>query len=162
MVAKASAPFQQTPTLEVDGKVFAQSTAIASFLAREFGLHGKTNLESLEIDQWVNLQQDIIDEVRRAKLEKDPERVEEIWKNFKETFSPRFLQFFEDGLKQNGTGFLVGDRLTLADLVLFDVITGVVANRTCGLDSYPLVRAHGDKVAAIEGIRAWVESRPAL
>ncbi|XP_012935065.1 probable glutathione S-transferase 7 [Aplysia californica] len=157
---KDATPFGQTPTLEVDGKLFAQSTAIATFLAREFGFHGKTNLESLEVDQWVNLNQDFLSEVGKGMLEKDAEKKAEIWKNFKETVSPRFLQYYEDGLKQNGTGYLVGDRLTLADLVVFDMVTGVVDNRICGLENFPLIKALVDKVGAVEGIKTWMETRP--
>ncbi|XP_005093139.2 probable glutathione S-transferase 7 [Aplysia californica] len=157
---KKATPFGQTPTLEVDGKLIAQSTAIAAFLAREFGFHGKTNMESLEIDQWLNLKQDFFSEIRKAVVEKDAEKQAEIWKIFKETVSPRYLQYYEDGLKQNGTGYLVGDRLTLADLVVFDIVTGIVEGKICGLENFPLVKALVDKVGAVERIKSWIETRP--
>ncbi|XP_022087473.1 glutathione S-transferase 1-like [Acanthaster planci] len=52
-------PTQQTPALEVDGKMLCQSKAILRYLAKEFGFDGKTNLECAFIDQVVDTVEDI-------------------------------------------------------------------------------------------------------
>lgn len=43
-------PFGQMPVLDVDGKIYAQSTAISRYLAKQVGLIGKDDLENLAID----------------------------------------------------------------------------------------------------------------
>lgn len=43
-------PFGQMPVLDVDGKIFPQSTAISRYLAKQVGLIGKDDLENLAID----------------------------------------------------------------------------------------------------------------
>merc|ERR1711874_391096 len=157
---KPQTPFGQSPTLEVDGKVYGQSMAIATYLAREFGLYGKTNLDGLAIDQYVQLIQDLVAVAVKGFMEKDEAKKAEIWKTFKETDSPKYVGFFEKGLKDNGTGFLVGNQLTLADIAVFDLMTGMLDEKLCGLDNFPLVKALVAKVGAVDKIKTWVETRP--
>lgn len=40
----------QLPVLEVDGKLYHQSTAIVRFLAKTFNLNGKDEFEDIQID----------------------------------------------------------------------------------------------------------------
>jgi len=53
-------PFGQVPALEYDGEVLTQSTAIARFLAKEFGLAGKTNLEQAQADMVCDAANDLL------------------------------------------------------------------------------------------------------
>ena len=46
-------------------------------------------------------------------------------KSIREERLPKFLGYFSSLLDANGSGFLVGDKVTLADLVLFQVIDGI-------------------------------------
>merc|ERR1711887_202314 len=50
---KPTTPYGQTPLLSWDGEVIAQSMAITRFLAAQFGLKGKNNLESAQVDEVV-------------------------------------------------------------------------------------------------------------
>ena len=45
-------PYRQMPVLEIDGVKYCQSHSIARYLAREFGLAGKTSLENLKADEF--------------------------------------------------------------------------------------------------------------
>ena len=47
--------------MEVDGEVIAQSTSIARFLAKEFGLAGKDHLEQAQADMIVDTCNDIVE-----------------------------------------------------------------------------------------------------
>ena len=54
-------PLGQVPILEFNGVVISQSIAIARFLAKEFGLAGKTNLEQAQADMIVDASSDLQD-----------------------------------------------------------------------------------------------------
>jgi len=56
-------PFAKVPVLEVDGKKIDQSIAISRYLAKQCGLAGKNDWESLEIDSTV----DTIHDLRASK-----------------------------------------------------------------------------------------------
>lgn len=47
-------PFGLLPVLEIDGKQVAQSNAIARHLAKQYGLAGKNEWESLQCDVLVD------------------------------------------------------------------------------------------------------------
>jgi glutathione S-transferase len=51
---KSSLPWGQIPVLNYKGQVMCQSLSIARFLAAEFGLAGKNNLESAQVDEIVD------------------------------------------------------------------------------------------------------------
>ena len=52
-------PLGVMPVLEYDGEVLSQSKTIARFLAKEFGIAGKTNLEQAKADMIVDMVTDI-------------------------------------------------------------------------------------------------------
>ena len=53
-------PLGQVPALEIDGVVISQSLTIARFLAKEFGLAGKTNLEQAQADMVIDAGNDLV------------------------------------------------------------------------------------------------------
>ena len=55
----ADMPMGQLPVLEFDGQVLCQSLTIARFLAKEFGLAGKTNLEQAQADMVIDTGNDL-------------------------------------------------------------------------------------------------------
>ncbi len=52
-------PLGQIPVIEFDGQVLSQSLTIARFLAKEFGLAGKTNLEQAQADMVIDTGNDL-------------------------------------------------------------------------------------------------------
>lgn len=52
-------PFGKVPVLEIDGKKVSQSAAISRYLAKQYGLAGKNDWESLEIDVTVDTIHDL-------------------------------------------------------------------------------------------------------
>jgi glutathione S-transferase len=156
---KPRAPFGQAPFLELDGHVYAQSLAIKTFLAREFGFHGQTNLESLQIDQVTQLVEDFTNVSLKAMFAGDEAVVKEAVAKVKAEDSPKFLGFFEKLLKENGTGYFVGNRLTLADIIVFDVATGMLEDIVDINDSFPLLKKNVETVRAHSKIGPYVASR---
>merc|ERR1711936_1004180 len=138
---KANTPFGQVPVLTVGGKQYGQSLAIATYLAKECGLYGKSNLEQLAIDQYAQLAGDLLNGGVKAMICKDEKEKAELWKKFKEEDSPKYFAWFEKAIGDNGSGFMVGSSMTLADKV-------------CSMEAYPKLKALCDKVAANPGIKA--------
>jgi glutathione S-transferase len=50
----AGMPFGMLPVLEIDGKAVAQSNAVARYLARQYGLAGRSEWEALQCDVLVD------------------------------------------------------------------------------------------------------------
>ena len=55
------------PELEFDGETLGQSHSIARFLAKEFGLAGKTNVEAAKADGIVEAGKDIVEAALKFK-----------------------------------------------------------------------------------------------
>jgi glutathione S-transferase len=156
----ALTPFGKTPTLEVDGEIFAESLAIKTYLAREFGFYGQTNLESLRIDQVTNLVEEFGQICGRAMFIGDEAQIKEAVAKVKAEDVPKYLGHLERLLKQNGTGYFVGNRLTLADIVVLDVATGFSENIVDINDSFPLLKKNVETVKAHNKIGPYLASRP--
>ena len=52
-------PLGVMPVLDYDGEIISQSKTIARFLAKEFGIAGKTNLQQAKADMIVDCVTDI-------------------------------------------------------------------------------------------------------
>jgi glutathione S-transferase len=75
---------------------------------------------------------------------------------------PKFLDYFEDVLSRCGTGWLVGDQASVADLSLFQVVSGLdyaapQAFRALS-PRIPLTLALRDRVAARPRVAAYLAS----
>ncbi|KAK7092015.1 glutathione S-transferase 1-like [Littorina saxatilis] len=150
---KPNAPFGQAPYIEHNGKYYGQSLAIANFLAREFGLAGKTNLESLRVAEVVQLVQDFISCLVKIFYEKDDAKKVELFTNLKEKDLPKFFGFFQKLLKENGAnGHFVGNQLTLADVWVYDIIKA--------LEETLKVETPAKDYAELQTLTAKVEAQP--
>ncbi|CAG5117476.1 unnamed protein product [Candidula unifasciata] len=145
---KPNTPFLQLPVLEIDGKRYGQSIAIATYLAREFGFCGKSNIEELQINQAIQLAVDLMNTGSKAFYESDPA------KKF-----PKYFQFFEKLLKESGTGFVVGNSLTLADIVFYDLVFNYISRKVASIEGYPLLQALSKTVESNEKIKAYLAAR---
>merc|ERR1711909_248817 len=68
---KTSLPLGQLPVLTVEGKTIGQSITIARYLAKRFGLAGKTDLAAAEADQAVDALTDLMNNIPPIMKEKD-------------------------------------------------------------------------------------------
>ncbi|XP_035826634.1 glutathione S-transferase-like [Aplysia californica] len=121
--------------------------------------YGKSDIECLQIDQLLNLISDYLDISGKVFLEADKDKKAELLKSCKGPDTQRYFGYFERLLKQNGTSFFVGKELTLADIAVFDLVTGWMKNFMGPIDNFPLANALVSKVAANDKIKAYVAKR---
>lgn len=160
---KPNTPFGQIPILEIDGKTFCQSNAIARYLARKFKLAGKTDLEELQVDMIIDCFEDIAKPVLAARFESDETRKATLQKKLSEEQLPTFLENLEKILKSNngGDGFFVGNELTWADLAFLAVYGWIkLSGNESLIDKHSKLKALKDRVEAVPKIAAWIAKRP--
>ena len=178
---KASGKFWESmdklPILEVDGQIICQSKAIERYLASTFGLMGSNALEAAKIDSLceciLDLKEIDRDFTRLQKTRKwcveDKETAENKW--FTETFAEKLAAFdkllalgiYHDKGKDDDDVYSVGNRLSLADIVIYTFLMDYFNDKVAIKKSYAscktlnaIVRTVGDN----EGIKKWMSERP--
>ena len=158
---KSKQVFSQLPVLEVteNGKTtaIAQSHTIERFLAKRFGLDGKTEMEKAQCDMVVEQIRDILDALifmyRKPSSDEKKADIESFFKDEVRGFPAKFtdLQNFLEANKE-GNGYLVGNSLTYADIILVVVYDWLFARRASILDKYPLMKQHEEKIKSLPKI----------
>jgi len=115
-------PFAQVPSLSIDGVDLVQTGAILRYLGRKHNMYGDNPLEQTQIDIAIGGFEDLLqkygplvyDQEFETKKEKYLTEVLSVW-----------LTHFERLLEKNhgGSGFFVGNRLSIADIVAFDLFS---------------------------------------
>lgn len=161
---KQTTPFGQVPTLEVDGVTYCQTEAISRFLARKFGLAGKSELDQLRVDMIIGCLTDIRSPISLFLFEKDEAKKAEETRKYVEEKLPTFLKNLELLFVQNHSGekFFVGDELTWADLGFLALSDWLL--RLKGVDvelaKHAKLSALRKRVQEIPRVAAWLEKRP--
>ena len=118
------APFKQLPVLDVDGKIIAQTGAIARFCGKLSGLYPKNDdLEAAQIDQIIEAAQDINYLVTLSGRDKEKKRLALARKILATKHLPKWFQFLENLLKKNNESyFFVGNKISIADLAIWRLL----------------------------------------
>ncbi|KAK6187304.1 hypothetical protein SNE40_005365 [Patella caerulea] len=158
---KPKTPFGQLPVLEVDGKLFGQSGAIFNYLARELGFYGNGNMEALQVDVVMGLVNDFIPLMIKVFFqEQDETKKKELLEKLLNEDATKFFTYFEKVLKENKSSeYFVGKGLTMADIVVYDIVDPLIAHKATIVDPFPLLKANRQKVESNPGIAAYLKSR---
>lgn len=147
-------PNGKVPTCEVEpGRFLAESHAICLYFADDTFLVPKGRFERACMHQWMGFEQyslePFIGTLRywRASLRRTPEEIGEEYRTKLEG-GHRALGVLDEALRDEP--FLVGDRLTLADVALY-AYTHVADEGDFELDRFPAVRAWHERVRAHPG-----------
>lgn len=159
---KNQMPLGQVPVLEVDGVKIPQSASIARFLAKQFNLAGKTGLEEAKVDAVADTIGDLISAFVPTRREQDPTKQQELINKFRTEELPKHLQNLEvlGKLYGNGGPYFVGNSLTWADLLFYDVGESMVQVDGSCLDKYAWLKQNRAEVEKNSKIAEYLKTRP--
>ena len=150
----------KVPFLEVDGSVICQSKAIERYLGRRFNMMGDTELEAGLIDSVCEVVRDVKDMYQKVRRLPEEEKEAGLQEWFLETMPSKFSDL-EHILGEDG--YAVGGRASLADIVLFSLVTQFFDNKEGAMNATsntPRLRSIVQKIADNENIKHWLDSRP--
>ncbi|KAK3092424.1 hypothetical protein FSP39_002668 [Pinctada imbricata] len=157
---KPNTPQGKLPMLEIDGKKICQSSAIWRRLAREFDMYGKDNDEATAIDTVLGSVDDLWPSMRQMAFGETEEIKNTAQKKVEEEVIPSFMNYLKGVLQENAHPFLVGDKLSLADLAFFTASEQIAVKFPDFMSKYPEVAKHRDRIAEIPKIKDWLSKRP--
>jgi glutathione S-transferase len=159
--ASGRLPFLAVPVWEEDGGFkLAQSAAILQHIARGHGLYGANARESALVDQALGAIDDVRIEIRKL-MGAEPAKRAEVRKTLTTESLPRWFGMLEKLLGSNGggKGFVVGDKITIADLALYYLVEMARDNDFgAALADCPKLGAFADRIAARPKIAAYLKS----
>ncbi|KAK6186515.1 hypothetical protein SNE40_008541 [Patella caerulea] len=156
---KPKTPLGQLPVLEVDGELYAESGAIFNYLARELGFYGNGNIEALQIDIVIGIAKDFYPNLLKVFYTQEEQAKKELIQKLVTEDATQFFTKYEQLLKDNGSSYFVGNGLTLADIVVYDVIEYLLPLRADILEPFPLLQANRKTVESNPRIAAYLKTR---
>jgi glutathione S-transferase len=158
---KSKMPLGQMPVLEVDGVKLLQSLSIARFLAKQFNLAGKDNLEQAKVDSVVDTMTDAMDQLGPIRRQVDEAKKQANMQQFLVDVLPKHMQNLEILAKvySNDGPFFVGDHLTWCDLFVYDMLETVLQIDDSVLSHYSWLKHNRQEVEKQPNIAAYLQSR---
>lgn len=155
---KPQMPFGQLPVLYVDDVPIPQSGSIIRFLGRELGLSGQSSLETAKIDM---VERRIVCSMSKMPMfEKDKAKKIKRAREVALTDVFPVYEKLEKMQSANGDGFLVGDNLTYADLIIYNTIHFITMILPVTAVKFPSLSALAGRVASRTRIMKYIEHRP--
>ncbi|PIK56370.1 S-crystallin SL11 [Apostichopus japonicus] len=161
---KHMAPQGILPVLEVNGKKLPQSGAINRYIARELGFYGCNNWEASRIDAVVETIGDCLHDLDIWWMIRDLDVRNKLQKHHEGKLIPKALARLDQLLEENseGRGFLVGDKISLADIHAMNYIHDYLPtlHNIKAEDSFPRLGDHARRIAEVSQIKEWIKIRP--
>ncbi|XP_041463494.1 glutathione S-transferase A4-like [Lytechinus variegatus] len=161
MIKDGKLLFGQLPLLEMDGMKLVGSDSIVRHLGRKAKLYGDSDADRARIDILVMGGKDFFDAALGGYLF-SPNPEETIETKVLPSANNKYLPAFEKTLAESSSGFLVGSRLSIADIVLFDSLTHITDSPYPKLSSvlqgYPKCAAFVKFIADQPGIKEYLAS----
>ena len=158
---KSEMPLGQMPVLEVDGVKLPQSMSIARFLAKQFNLAGKDNLEQAKVDAVVDTMTDAMNKLGSIRRQADEAKKQADTQKFLVEELPKHMQNLEILAKaySNDGPFFVGNHLTWCDLFVYDMLETVLHIDDSVLSHYPWLQSNRQEIEKQPNIAAYLQSR---
>jgi len=168
---KAEVPLGFMPYLLVDDKVkLCQSMVVGQFLAAELGLAGRDHLEASQVFMYAHGVNDFHEKLIKHQFhalltpmfgKEDHNKAAEVWQTeLKNAAWKDHCELYTKVLQANGGTWLVGDRVSWADLFQAEIAdrVGKLVDPQA-LDPYPLLKAHCQRVYELPNIKKYVAGR---
>ncbi|NP_001407119.1 glutathione S-transferase A3 isoform c [Mus musculus] len=148
--------FQQVPMVEIDGMKLVQTKAILNYIASKYNLYGKDMKERAIIDMYTEGVADL--EIMILYYpHMPPEEKEASLAKIKEQTRNRYFPAFEKVLKSHGQDYLVGNRLSRADIALVELLYHVEELDPGVVDNFPLLKALRSRVSNLPTVKKFLQ-----
>jgi len=158
---KPQTPFGHIPVLSVDGRVVAESGAIARYIATIGGLRSADPFEAAVQDSIVDAVFDIartyFQSVKFNKDLNDEQKKTKLAGWLKDDF-PKAVEPLERMLHKNE--YFVNNKVSYADIRFYHTFASLLSEHSTLLDAFPALKALVARVAARPRIASWLAARP--
>ncbi|KAB0366230.1 hypothetical protein FD754_010386 [Muntiacus muntjak] len=148
--------FQQVPLVEIDGMKLVQTRAILNYVATKYNLYGKDMKERALIDMYSEGVADLGDMIMLLPL-CPPDQKDAKIAQIKETTTNRYLPAFEKVLKSHGQDYLVGNKLSKADIHLVELLYYVEEVDPSLLANFPLLKGLKTRVSNLPAVKKFLQ-----
>jgi len=161
---KGKQPWGSMPTLEVNGKVLAQSNSINRYVGRQTGLYPQDLWAAAKADEIMDAVEDVANKISATMSLPEAEKLVK-----RKEFSEGPLAFYLAGLERqllaNGGKFFAGTSLSVADLKVYGMMRWLSSGTLDGIDtkvisSYPNLAALNNSLDAHPKIADWHAKHP--
>ncbi|NP_001164569.1 glutathione S-transferase Yc isoform X1 [Oryctolagus cuniculus] len=148
--------FQQVPMVEIDGMKLVQTRAIFNYIADKHNLYGKDIKERALIDMYT---EGIVDlnELILTRPFLPPEEQEAKLAQIKDKAKNRYFPAFEKVLKSHGQDYLVGNKLSKADILLVELLYNVEELNPGATASFPLLQALKTRISNLPTVKKFLQ-----
>ncbi|XP_040585440.1 glutathione S-transferase alpha-3-like isoform X1 [Mesocricetus auratus] len=148
--------FQQVPMVEIDGMKLVQTRAILNYIASKYNLYGKDMKERALIDMYTEGTVDLNEMLIRYPFllpgEKDA-GLAQITRKARKCYFPAF----EEVLKSHGQDYLVGNRLSRADIHVVELLYHVEELNDSIVANFPLLQALKTRVSSLPTVKKFLQ-----
>ncbi|XP_070274525.1 glutathione S-transferase A1-like isoform X1 [Myotis yumanensis] len=148
--------FQQVPMVEIDGMKLSQTRAILNYIAAKHNLYGTDIKERALIDMYSEGIADLNEMTMRFPLY-PPDQKDANMTKIRERTTNRYFPAFEKVLKSHGQHYLVGNRLSRADIHLVELIYYVEEIDPSLLANFPLLKALKTRISNLPPVKKFLQ-----
>ncbi|ELV11971.1 Serine/threonine-protein kinase ICK [Tupaia chinensis] len=148
--------FQQVPMVEIDGMKLVQTRSILHYIAEKHQLFGKDLKERTLIDMYVEGLLDLLELIIIHPFLKPDDQQKELVTMAQKAII-RYFPVFEKVLRGHGQNFLVGNQLSLADVILLQTILALEEKIPNILSAFPFLQEYSVKISNIPTIKRFLE-----
>ncbi|NWW43715.1 GSTA1 transferase, partial [Pedionomus torquatus] len=148
--------FQQVPMVEIDGMKMVQTRAILNYIAAKYNLYGKDLKERALIDMYVEGITDL-NELIITRYFQPADKKEEHFATLLDKATNRYFPVYEKVLKDHGRDFLVGNKLSRADVQLLETILMAEECKPDILAKFPLLQSFKARTSNIVTIKKFLQ-----
>ncbi|KDO18088.1 hypothetical protein SPRG_16542 [Saprolegnia parasitica CBS 223.65] len=152
---KAEFPFEQMPTLTINGVEYAQSHCLARYVGKLTGMYPSDALDALRVDEILAFEDDIVKTTIAAVYEKDAVRQKAMATELSQTTLPKLFGLLEKRIAMTKGVFVLGETMTITDIALYALMATFKSSRLAFLDTTFI-----DKCAHLRAIHDAVRDHP--